>query len=109
MAAGGLTACLISIPYGSIKSAVGGVPPEYGRGFQFLMVRLKVPDLDKSVVRKQFQFLMVRLKVGHAYSNVQPYKFQFLMVRLKDRLAAHLFQFFGISIPYGSIKSGLAP
>ena len=53
---------------------------------------------------------MVRLKVMQPIQiNVQVNIFQFLMVRLKDRLAAHLFQFFGISIPYGSIKSGLAP
>ena len=79
---------VVSIPYGTIKSALA--EPDYFPQmlFQFLMVRLKVVfTIDTLIYLKTFQFLMVRLKV-----------FQYVPV------------FFGesVSIPYGTIKSTLS-
>ena len=75
----------VSIPYGSIKRCESAW--DFGRVdmFQFLMVRLKVlPVLYGNSVQYLFQFLMVRLKAsGESSIKVGVLSFQFLMVRLK--------------------------
>ena len=77
---------LISIPYGSIKSAPAIRFKAVNVKFQFLMVRLKVHVVNVMLVFQiAFQFLMVRLKVvNFPVGQNTIMVFQFLMVRLKD-------------------------
>ena len=57
----------------------------YFPAFQFLMVRLKVALLAKFNRFKSFQFLMVRLKASSIPITPCLVIFQFLMVRLKGQ------------------------
>ena len=73
----------ISIPYGSIKTSRILSMSLSISSFQFLMVRLKLSASYFSSRIRRFQFLVVRLKVPECPCLAINVEFQFLVVRLK--------------------------
>ena len=78
------SACLISIPYSTIKRAENQRLNNKVLRFQFLIVRLKVARVWQASCILLFQFLIVRLKVNNRNATYGSTLFQFLIVRLKD-------------------------